>query len=155
MYVILSMDFFQLQDFEDGINTTTDQDFEQNNSVQHPALLGEPLQPIGYTLNWIERFSQLSLANTGACRLPDRIARKLSVLSARVAKRFCDTAIGRSFRFISDIIRPASTDTANELIAAISKGRVDTVIAIYHPETVSLRKLTVVLFLTVRLRKSP
>lgn len=119
-----------------GSTTSNHQHCQPDQAIPVGVIPDIPLPANEYTQNWIERFSQLSLADSGVDRLPNRVTRKLGVIGARLARRVCQTSIGRAQRFIADIIRPATIDTANDLIASIQKGRIETVIAIWHREKV-------------------
>ena len=85
-----------------------------------------------YSENWIERFERISISDSGHHRHSERVQRKLGVLASRIAHRLSQQSIGRSYRFISDIIRPATTRTCKEFLDKIDKTK--TIIAVYHPE---------------------
>lgn len=86
-----------------------------------------------FAQNWVERFERLTISDPRYHRSSDRIRRKLGMLASRVAFRLSQQPIGRSSRFISDIIINATRRTCCELLDKIEKTK--TVIAIYHPES--------------------
>lgn len=134
MYACWKIMSFLQADLEDGVHPTIadcpDGECNTTSGGNIESNIGD-----SFSIDWIQRFQQLSISNSQFGGTDRRVRIKLGAIAAIIARGFSQLSIGRHQRFIADIIREATPSTCNDLLEQLKKQKnTQALIAIWHPE---------------------